>query len=324
MNPTHILIVEDELIFARNLQLTIEKLGCIVDGIVRSGPDAVRIVDQSKPDLVIMDIHIEGPFDGIETARFMQARDIPVIFLTAFGDKDTLERAKQAEPYGYLTKPADFQQLPYAIEITLYKHCMNRKLRDSEHLLSAILFSIGDGVIATDASDHIVLLNPMAETLTGWSSAEARNQTLRAVFDTEPTKATIDGGTFQQETTLTRRDGRRSLVRTNRSSLTDDSGRNLGFVIVFHDITEQKQCERDRERYIEELKSAMASIKTLSGLIPICANCKKIRTDSGYWMQVEQYVREHSDADFTHSICPQCITELYPRFNLQDSDTGSE
>jgi hypothetical protein len=79
-----------------------------------------------------------------------------------------------------------------------------------------------------------------------------------------------------------------------------------------HDISERKNAEEDRERLIRELREALSKIKTLSGLLPICASCKKIRDDSGYWNQIECYIREHSEAEFTHSLCPDCIKKLYP------------
>jgi PAS domain S-box-containing protein len=83
------------------------------------------------------------------------------------------------------------------------------------------------------------------------------------------------------------------------------------FVALAHNITKRKQAEEERERLILELKEALAKIKTLSGLLPICSWCKKIRDDSGYWQQIEIYIRDHSDAEFTHGICPDCMKKSY-------------
>ena len=80
------------------------------------------------------------------------------------------------------------------------------------------------------------------------------------------------------------------------------------------DITQRKRQEKERLRLIEELRSALARVKTLSGLLPICASCKKIRNDHGYWEQVEIYIKNHSQADFTHGMCPDCIHKLYPEY----------
>ncbi len=85
------------------------------------------------------------------------------------------------------------------------------------------------------------------------------------------------------------------------------------------DIAQQKQTEKEKERLISKLQKALDEVKTLSGLIPICAQCKKVRDDKGYWSQIESYIHEHSDADFSHGICPDCAEELYPDLNPYDN-----
>ena len=107
--------------------------------------------------------------------------------------------------------------------------------------------------------------------------------------------------------------------------LIDWNGRpaTLNFVT---DITERKHMEAERDLLIDELQHALSEVKTLSGLLPICANCKKIRDDSGYWTQVEQYIRIHSQAEFSHSICPDCIKKLYPELTdrIEDEKANGE
>ncbi len=88
-----------------------------------------------------------------------------------------------------------------------------------------------------------------------------------------------------------------------------------GLSVFVKDITERKRTEEERERLIGELQEALAKIKTLKGFFPICANCKKIRDDEGYWQQVEDYLRDHSEAEFTHSLCPDCAKKLFPKFH---------
>jgi hypothetical protein len=87
--------------------------------------------------------------------------------------------------------------------------------------------------------------------------------------------------------------------------------KSVAFLI---DITEHKQAEEERERLILELQEALSQVKTLSGLLPICASCKKIRNDEGYWEQMEIYISEHSEVDFSHGICPECAQKLYPEY----------
>jgi PAS domain S-box-containing protein len=80
------------------------------------------------------------------------------------------------------------------------------------------------------------------------------------------------------------------------------------------DITERKTLEKEKEKIIQDLQKALTDVKALSGLLPICSSCKKIRDDKGYWNQIEVYIRDHSEADFSHSLCPDCIEKLYPGF----------
>ena len=90
------------------------------------------------------------------------------------------------------------------------------------------------------------------------------------------------------------------------------------------DITERHQAEAERERLIQELQTALARVKQLSGLLPICANCKSIRNDEGYWSQVESYVSSHSEATFSHSICPECLHTLYPELEREVLERTAE
>src|SRR5512145_1928453 len=122
---TSVFIVEDEAIVADDLRETLTSLGYSVAGIAKSGELALQKVAETHPDLVLMDIHLAGPMDGIDAAgRIHERQEIPVIFLTAYADKALLERAKQTEPYGYIIKPYDERGLQSAIEMAVYKHRM--------------------------------------------------------------------------------------------------------------------------------------------------------------------------------------------------------
>ncbi len=93
---------------------------------------------------------------------------------------------------------------------------------------------------------------------------------------------------------------------------------SLSNMALKQEIEERKRVEEEREKLIYELQQALEKVKTLSGLLPICSGCKKIRDDQGYWNQMEEYIRDHSEADFTHSICPECVKELYPELYKGD------
>jgi hypothetical protein len=99
------------------------------------------------------------------------------------------------------------------------------------------------------------------------------------------------------------------------SPLADRHGRSSGKIVMLRDITERRRAERERERLIAEISAALADVKALRGLLPICASCKKIRDDSGYWQQLEHYIEGHSTASFSHGLCPDCIGKYNPDLN---------
>ena len=118
---------------------------------------------------------------------------------------------------------------------------------------------------------------------------------------------------------LIRRDGKVRHVLTQIKLIKDESGFPLRVYGANQDITERKRAEEEREKLILELREAVSQVKTLSGLLPVCAGCKKIRDTKGNWEPMESYIRDHSEADFSHSICPECAAKLYPEFLEEDS-----
>jgi CheY-like chemotaxis protein len=138
-----VFIVEDEAIVANDIKETLKSLGYHVSGIAKSGALAIEKVRETQPDLVLMDIHLDGRMDGIETAgQIRSSFDIPVIYLTAHADTDLLERAKITEPYGYVLKPYDERELHSNIKIALYKHSIEREIKKRD----AILFALSTAV----------------------------------------------------------------------------------------------------------------------------------------------------------------------------------
>lgn len=325
MKTAQILVVEDELIVAHNLQQKLQGLGYTVPAIAATGEEAFDLANSTRPDLILMDIRLAGEMDGVTAAELIRAHfDIPVIYLTAYVDDETVERAKLTEPLGYIPKPFETRQLHTAIEMALYRHTMDRQLKESRRWLATTLHSIGDAVIATDASGSIRLMNPVAEAFTGWSEVEALGRRLEevVVLVDEVTRQAIANPALQAlrlktvvtldaPTLLIARDGAERHVADSAAPITDDQGEVSGVVLVLFDVTERRRVALEREELIAQLESALANIKTLRGLIPICASCKKIRDDAGYWTSLETYLHKHSEADFSHGICPDCACRLY-------------
>ncbi|HYX90453.1 MAG TPA: response regulator, partial [Myxococcaceae bacterium] len=182
-----ILVVEDENVVAMDLVASLEKLRYPVAGVVASGEEAVAVAERKAPGLVLMDIHLRGEMDGIRAAEQIQERFfIPVVYLTAYSDEATLDRARVTYPFGYILKPFEDREIEVAIQTALYRHKMEQAIRAGEKRLEAVLTSIGDAVIATDPATRIMFLNRAAETLLGWKSERARGRLLADVLKVAP------------------------------------------------------------------------------------------------------------------------------------------
>jgi PAS domain S-box-containing protein len=267
MAKAKILIVEDENIVVLDLQMRLNSLGYAVAAVAATGQEAIKKAGETRPDLALMDINLKGEMDGISAAEQLRARyDLPVIYVTAFADEQTLERAKITEPYGYLLKPFEERELHTTIEMALYKHKMERKLKESERWLATTLNSIGDAVMATDIQGRITFMNPVAEALTGWTEAEALDRNSRQVFkvisgqsrapiENLVAKAIEEGRVIElgEDAWLVAKDGSEIPVDDTVAPIRDEQGQITGTVIVFHDITERKRSETEMRRRHREL-----------------------------------------------------------------------
>ncbi len=201
-----ILVVEDDVNVATVLEARLESFGHNVCCTATTGPKAIACAIENKPDLIIMDILLDGDMNGIEAAEIiLKKMDVPIIFLTCLSDQAMMDRAIATKPFGYIIKPYDTAELRSCIDITLVKH----------------------------------------------------------------------------------------------------------------------QAEKERNRLIAQLEKALAEVKKLSGLLPICARCKRIRDEHNNWQPIEEYIHNHSEADFSHGICPDCAKHLYPELYKAKKPTGS-
>jgi CheY-like chemotaxis protein len=140
MAKARIMVVEDDKIISMEIRERLESLGYEVPAVVYTGEKAIEKATETLPDLVLMDIRLAGKIDGIEAAeRIRFLLDIPVVYLTAYSDEATLQRAKVTEPYGYIVKPLEERELHSTIEISLYKHKAEKKIKESEERYRAIV-----------------------------------------------------------------------------------------------------------------------------------------------------------------------------------------
>lgn len=258
MKNNRILIVEDEQVIALDLQLNLEEMGYVVVANTDNGPDAIALANRHKPDLVLMDIMLKGPMDGIEAAQAIGELHIPVIYLTAYSDSQTVQRAAATAPYGFLTKPFQRREIAASIEVALYKTQMERQLRDSEQWFAATLRCVGDGVVALDADARITFMNPTAESLTGWLLNDAKGMPVGEVLRFySPQGGELVMPLFRQALDENRAVGiergavlesrlqRRIPVDDSAAPIRANDGSVLGAVIVFRDVTSSREYEEN-------------------------------------------------------------------------------
>jgi len=249
-----VLIVEDEALVARDLAFSLEEMGHDVIATVDSCAGALRAVHDRTPDIVLMDIRIKGETDGVDTAELLSRRfDVPVVFITAYTDDKTLERAARTRPYGYIVKPFTDRDVRSAIEVARYKHEADVALAERERWFANTLRSVGDAVVVCTPDQRVEFMNQVAEDLTGWTEQEAKGKPLGEIVrlvetDGEPIMERSVQRAIDQRVPQT--PARSWLVDRGgeRSRMIDDSvapiiadDELLGAVVVFRDVTEQER-----------------------------------------------------------------------------------
>lgn len=252
MSKERVLIVEDEKIIALDLQRRLERFGYTICDTCSEGADAIEKAKEHKPDIILMDIMLNGPMDGIEAAKIIkQELQLPVIFLTAYVDDRTLERAKTAEPYGYILKPFKERELYTAIDIALYKFNSEQYIKRQERLFSAILHSVNDGLIAVDNDLVVLFLNPIASYMSGWTEEESRGKPIHQIVSLIDSKtlnpilpAMLPDGEASnrfRDTILKGRLGQSFILDGAITKIHQVGNEVEGFVIAFRDVTELRK-----------------------------------------------------------------------------------
>jgi PAS domain S-box-containing protein len=229
-------------------------------------------------------------------------------------------------------------------DINIYQHIANQAavairnslnmdmVKKSEQRLRDITASLGEGIYALNSEGKVIFMNPEAERVLGWTEAELLNKNIHDIvhsrgtdgsylsFEDCPMHKVIDSAErfVSRDEVFIRKDGTVFPVSVISAPLMEDGKVNAS-ITAFRDITERKRIEQEREQLIADLQKALAEIKTLHGILPICSYCKKIRDDKGAWTQLEAYIAEHTNALLSHGICKECAKKMYPEYYKENT-----
>lgn len=272
MSEAKILIVEDEAISAMDIQQRLKALGYPLPDIAYNGEEGVWKVEETQPDLVLMDIMMPGKMDGIAAAEQIRTRfDVPVIFLTAYTDEATLNRAKITAPYGYIIKPFQERELHITVDMALYRHKMERELKEREKLNRLLIENIKDyAIFLLDPGGRVLSWNDGAERLKGYTAEEIIGQHFSIFYPAEDAasgkprhelETAMAEGRFEEEGLRVRKDGSQFWAGVLITALYDDAGTLRGFTKVTRDIAERKQAEEVLSKAHDEMQAANKSLR---------------------------------------------------------------
>jgi len=257
------LVVEDDVIIARSICTCLEKEGYVVLGPVSRSADAIAMANKHQPDLILMDINLDDELDGIQAAIEINTHlDVPVIYITAQTDSETIMRARKTKPYGFIYKPIGENETIVCIELALDRHKMQLELNRNERLLATTLNSIEHSVVSADSEMRITYVNPVTEKILGIPASDILGKSIESVFrfyrenDTGELKpdyqALLDTGERQylpDDSLLKNAQGEYTPVIGTFSAVADPNGYNSGVVIVLRDVTrKRKEAEKSRLR----------------------------------------------------------------------------
>lgn len=262
MLSTKVLVVEDEGIIAKDLKHSLLNCGYTVIGTESNGEDAIQRAAENPPDVVLMDICLDGPMDGITAAQAItRQRDIPIIYLTAYADEGTLGRAKLTHPFGYLLKPFTQRELYATIEMALSLHQAQTERTNQTRWFTTTLKNIPDGILTTDQVGTVTFMNPAAESLTGWTGDQAVGKPLTMVFHPGDTGAedhiqevlkqvlaTKEIHHMDTPTAFGTLGERTRLFVYSAAPIVSDIGHCLGAVFICRDMTSRVQALENHEK----------------------------------------------------------------------------
>jgi PAS domain S-box-containing protein len=304
-----VLIVENDADAARELEHELTSAGYAIAGIAASREEANPLVTPTTPDLILMPLtQALGESHDADATR-------PVVFVTTPANEAALRHAGVTEPHRYLVRPFSTRELHAVVELALCKHDSERTASEME---DRFFEDSIDMLCFLDFNGHFKRLNAAWERTLGFTRQELMARPFIEFVHPEDRERTLNqnaevrggGHALGFENRYLCKDGSYRWFHWNAAS---NSSERVIYSVA-RDVTDSKIAEAERERLLRHLQDALAEVKTLRAILPICSYCKKIRDDEDYWHNIENYISMHTPTMFSHGICPSCMrTEIEPR-----------
>ena len=339
MSMLHVLIIEDSESDSDLVIRRLKKAGYkIYHERIETAEEMKTALNMIAWDIVIADYKLPH-FNAPAALLLLQKSglDIPFIVVSGTIGEETAVEVMKAGAHDYLMKdkltrlvPAVKRELAES-QVRQERQHAEEKLRESEERYRTLTEASLDIIFIVGRNDRVEYVNTSAAELFHRKPDEIIGKTRsslfsQGVFDQQQRslQTVFDTGVHRYiESKMAFKD-QETWLGTWLVPLRDDAGRITAVMGVSRDITNRKWLEEDKQKLLNKLQDALSQVKTLNGLLPICSMCKKIRDDKGYWQQVESYIQKHTDATFTHGVCPDCFPKLYPDFNSAKSKETKE
>ena len=344
-----IMLVDDEAIITMQLEKRLASMGYEVVGIASSGEQSLQLARELKPDLVLMDIVMPGDVDGIEAAsRIRSELDIPIVFLTAFADETYLERAKGADPFGYLVKPFHEKEVHASIEVALHRGMIEKRFRDRERLYGVIMEKAFDPICLADREGRVLDANRRAEQVLGFSRSDLCGKLFQdmlargegVMFNRSMREVLGTGNGILRHVTLRSSSGRK--LRFDLSmSVVSHAGYTHALLFILGDAASRRM--RPFKKGMEDETQSLARTGGGGGAVPgektspyaqasfpvleggstsqnvakLCTSCGRIRNENGVWVDAEISASDHLDLKYSFGICSECAHLLWPEMPPQ-------
>ena len=282
-------------------------LGFDVAGVVASGSAACEFVAATPLDLVLMDTRLDGAMDGLAAAeRIREHSHVPIVFMCDASDEATIARLDATQPFRYITKPVSQAEFGSRLRAALHDKASTRPAHELDEGFFAISLDL---LCCLDFNGYFVRLNPAWEKTLGFTRDELMSRPFIEFVHPDDRERTLaqnrvvraGGQAHSFENRYVCKDGSYRWLRWNATS--QESAQII--YSVARDITERKRFEEERDALTEELKKALAEVRSLRAILPICSYCHKIR-DGDKWETVETYISRHTNSRFSHGICDTC------------------